>query len=210
MNIEFEFCYFRVFVTVIRIFTALNCINFIILKCKPKASVTPDEPPNTFRMNNLAENPTLLSDSQLIFIVTILSMSSIPPLFIRDRRTANTLILSGVPFQLTMGIIVPSVIYFLNPNLRHFIWSELIPDNFKLLYKSCITKLKRPKKIEKAEETEVQNEELATKSFQSLKVTQEIIQDCQPSTSTRETCHCQLRLHLKIAAESNVSTFQLE
>ena len=189
----------------IRIFTVVNCINFIILKRKTATTITPSiaKLPTTFRTNNLAENPPLLTDSQLIVVVLILAMSSTPVLLLKHAKTIDTLILTGVPFQLTMGVIVPSLVYLFNPNLRDFIWSELFPDNMKDLYEKARQRLK---KVEGSSEANATVTELDKK----LDFTNEIIQHCEQSTSLVETCGCRLRLHLLEAAENDPLFFNFE
>ena len=189
----------------VRIGTVLNCINFIILKRKSAVTITPTTLPTTsFRTNNLAENPPLLTDTQLIVVVLISAMSSTPVLLLKNAKNIDTLILVCVPFQLTMGVIVPSLIYFYNPNLREFIWAELIPETIKVLHQKV--NRRRSTKIEESIEIKVPSIELVGKK---VDFTSEIVQYCQPSTSSVETCGCRLRLHLMNAAENDVSIFQL-
>ena len=197
---------------IIRIGTCLNMINFCLLKVKPVNQI---QPITIQYGNNLAENPKLLTDSQLVLIVIFAALSSIPPLLLGSLKTADQLILTGMPFQFIMGLVVPTMIYIFNPQLRDFVWIELMPENMQIIYENFKTKLtlhqtilsnfiskfraKLPKqtrnlKVEpESEHHEMEDVTHRIEEEQRMNL-EEITKSCHPSTSSEDTCDCNHRL----------------
>ena len=191
--------------------TLITAVNFLILKWKPQGNNQIEPHQIGLGFNNMEENPKLLTDSQLILVVFCLGMCAMPttPPFLARAKSIDFLILTCLPFQINLGLIMPILIYKFNANLRLFIWDELVPKSIKDFFTLC-TKIRGTKinhlTTEQNEEhshnnyiqeSELQSigseelEEIKTKCEENI---DEITKECQPSTSKKDRCDCQFRV----------------
>ena len=119
--------------------TSITAVNFLILKLKPQGNNQIESNKIGLGFNNMEENPKLLTDSQLILVVFCLGMCAMPttPPFLARAKSIDFLILTCLPFQINLGLIMPILIYKFNANLRLFIWDELVPKSIKVLFTLC-------------------------------------------------------------------------
>ena len=135
-----------IWIGVIMFGTLLTAINFLILKWKPQGNNQIEPIHIGLGFNNLEENPKLLTDLQLICVVFCLTMSALPttPPVLARAKSIDFLIFTCLAYQITMGLLMPILIYMFNANLRLFIWDELVPKSIKDFCTLC-TKIRGPK-----------------------------------------------------------------
>ena len=125
-------------------------------------------------------------------------MSSLPvtPLLLARVKGIDFLILTCLPYQITLGLITPILIYQFNANLRLFIWDELVPKPIKDFSTTFRTKISHSStELEHSQnniqELELQSIEIEHETLEEMKTECEITKECQPSTSKEDKCDCQ-------------------
>ena len=196
-----------VFVWMLRIGASVTLLNLIILKCKPKKSNQIQPIIHAFGFNNLAENPKLLTDTQLILICLCLSFSALPAKqMAASAKTTDFRIILCLPFQITLGLIIPSLIYGFNEKLRDYIWDEFMPDSIKDVGTKINQWKNRQNNVEEFELQSVNSDEKSKEISAKIECVEprsdefeleEITKECQPSTSQDERCQCHLKLEKK-------------
>ena len=179
--------------------TSVTALNFFLLKWKPQGNNQVEPTHIVLGFNNLEENPKLLTDSQLILVVSCLSISSLPttPPFLSRVKSIDFLILVGSPYQITMGLITPILIYKFNANLRLFIWDELVPKSIKDLlctFRTKISPLSTEQEHSQNNIQELPSVDIEHEKLDAMKTECEINKECQPSTSKEDKCDCQSRI----------------
>ena len=189
--------------------TSITAVNFLILKLKPQGNNQIESNKIGLGFNNMEENPKLLTDSQLILVVFCLTMCGLPttPPFLARAKRIDFLILTCLPFQINLGLIMPILIYKFNANLRLFIWDELVPKSIKVLFTLCkktrgtkINHLTIEQNIEHSQNN-IQEMELQLIDIEQAKLEirceeniNEITKECQPSTSKEDKCDCRFKI----------------
>ena len=77
--------------------------------------------PSNGHYNNITHNPKVLEDVQLFVISNIVISSSFVPYFVTEGRapaTANELLFAWMPMRLALGIIIPTLFFIYNKNLK--------------------------------------------------------------------------------------------
>ena len=192
--------------------TSITALNLLILKWAPQKNNQIEPIHIGLEFNNMDENPKLLTDSQLIVIVFCLTISGLPttPPFLARAKSIDFLILTCLPFQITLLLIMPILIYKFNANLRLFIWDELVPKSIKDFCTLCtkiigtkINHLTTEQNIEHSQnniqEMELQSIDIEQEELEEMKIEceeniDEITKECQPSTSKEDKCDCQFRI----------------
>ena len=93
---------------------------------KTKAS-NPHPSPHSFKMNNMAHNPEVVSRKGLILILLIFLFIILPMvLMLKYNRLAQTLIKLRI-HQLLLSLVVPLYFYLTNKPLRQLVEDEFVP-----------------------------------------------------------------------------------
>ena len=77
--------------------------------------------PNNGHFNNITHNPKVLEDVQLFVISNIVISSSFVPYFVTGGKapaTANEVLFAWMPMRLVLGIIIPTMFFIYNKNLK--------------------------------------------------------------------------------------------
>ena len=166
--------------------TSVTALNFFLLKWKPQGNNQVEPTHNGLGFNNMEENPKLLTDSQLILVVFCIAMSSLPatPTILGRVNSMDFLLLTCFPFQITLGLITPILIYKFNANLRLFIWEKFVPESIKEFL--CTFRIKISHLSTEQEHSQNNIQELELQSKTECEITKE----CQPSTSKEDKCDC--------------------
>ena len=96
----------------------------MIIKLKKCHEPEPHHPVPTPMFNNMTHNPALVSFLQILSLVFILSIVTIPGMFVTNKGP-NGFILGNIPLVLTGLLGIPSLFYAFNANLRRFVLKEI-------------------------------------------------------------------------------------
>ena len=164
--------------------TSVTALNFFLLKWKPQGNNQVEPTHIGLGFNNMEENPKLLTDSQLILVVFCIAMSSLPatPTVLGRVNSMDFLLLTCFPFQITLGLITPILIFKFNANLRLFIWEKFVPESIKEFL--CTFRIKISHLSTEQEHSQNNIQELELQSKTECEITKE----CQPSTSKEDKC----------------------
>ena len=96
----------------------------IIKLTKKKCQELEPHPVPNPMFNNTTHNPALVSFLQILSLVFILSIVTIPGMFVTNKGP-NGFILGNIPLVLTGLLGIPSLFYAFNANLRRFVLKEI-------------------------------------------------------------------------------------
>ena len=102
-------------------------IGTIKRRCQEPDSVEPQEPQEPVQnqmFNNLHHNPALVSIVQVLFIILVYVGTTIPGMFVTNQGP-NGFIVGYLPLLVTSVLVVPSLFYSFNSNLRRFVLREV-------------------------------------------------------------------------------------
>ena len=114
----------RVFIALDFIILSLAVSYMIIKLTKTKYQEPEPEPVPNPMFNNMTHNPALVSFLQILSLVFILSIVTIPGMFVTNKGP-NGFILGNIPLVLTGLLGIPSLFYAFNANLRRFVLKEI-------------------------------------------------------------------------------------
>ena len=99
-------------------------VSYMIIKLKKCHEPEPHHPVPNPMFNNMTHNPALVSFLQILSLVFILSIVTIPGMFVTNKGP-NGFILGNIPLVLTGLLGIPSLFYAFNANLRRFVLKEI-------------------------------------------------------------------------------------
>ena len=124
-----SFCFRRVLIALLAmiLFFAISymvtyMIETIKKYCQGSELAEPEEQNPMF--NNLHHNPALVSIVQVLFIILVYAGTIIPSLFV-TKQGPNGFIVGYLPLLVTSVLVVPSLFYSFNVNLRKFVLKEV-------------------------------------------------------------------------------------
>ena len=121
----------RVFIGLGFIILSLT-VSYMIIKFLKKSPEQAQQPVQNPILNNMTHNPALISFFQILFGSIIASLVVIPFMFVTNKGP-NGFILGNLPLLLLGTLVIPSLFYAFNVNLRRFVVKE-IKDRLGLDY----------------------------------------------------------------------------
>ena len=84
-----------------------------------------EETQSNHGFNTLKHNPALVSNLQILFVVTIFLVVGTPALFVADQGGPDSFVLATLPAVVAGYLVVPICFYVFNRKLRKYIGKEI-------------------------------------------------------------------------------------
>ena len=121
VSVTFEY-FSRLVFLIFLILIAILTVSFIIIKLIKKPSLEPNPPQQQGLFNNMTHNPALLNGLQIVFVVALLLVVSVPAAYLKAKGP-NAFILRAIVNQVNqLNLVIP--FYAFNKKLRKYAWKE--------------------------------------------------------------------------------------
>ena len=115
-------CFFRGVFVIVWILAIVLAVFFMVIRLVKNPT---EETQHNQGFNTLKHNPALVSNLQILFVVTIFIVVGTPALFVADQGGPDSFVLATLPSLVAGYLVVPICFYVFNRKLRKYIGKEI-------------------------------------------------------------------------------------